>query len=76
MERMHQLEIITAKPCDSTFDCLFSGNWSFSMTSLWREVRNIFQYLIRNHLLLEDILVFHIWCLASVEQMGFSIRSF
>lgn len=58
------------------FDCVFSGNLSFSMTSLWREVRNIFQYLIRNHLLLEGILVFQIWCLASVKQMGFSIRSF
>lgn len=53
------------------FDCMFSGNWSFSMTSLRREVRNIFQYLIRNHLLLEDIFVFQIWCWASAEQMGF-----
>ena len=71
------LEIITAKRCNSTFIWLhFSRNWSFCMASLWREVRNIFQYLIRNHLLVKDILVFQIWCLASVEQMGFSLSSF
>lgn len=45
------------------------------MASLWREVRNIFKYLIRNHLLVKDILVFQIWCLASAEQMGFSVSS-
>lgn len=40
------------------------------MASLWREVRNTGKYP-----LLKNILGFEIWCLASVEQMGFSIRS-
>lgn len=68
-----QHNLVTPHSFDYIF---FSGNWSFSMASLWREDWNIFQYLIKNHPLLKDILVFQIWCLASVEQMGLSMSYF
>lgn len=58
------------------FDCIFSGNWSFSMISLWREVRNIFQYLIRNHPFLRTSSCFRSGAGPQLNKWDFSIRSF